>query len=130
MLDLLDSVWRFDAQTGTHMPNTLYVNSAIQYNSYYISFLHVFAIFVCSFLTSIFNPYFRNRVWGPKFDLALLTLKDDQVPVIPKQLGPLKKRYGLDCIGFKADCAIPKTFFIHFIQTEVARDTATPDKWR
>ncbi len=58
-----------------------------------MSFLHVFAIFVCSFLTSVLTSYFRNRVWGPKFDLALLTLKDDQVPVIPKQLGPLKKLY-------------------------------------
>ena len=75
----------------THYTSTAQFNAmahSTQFLLFYriLSILYVFAIFVCT-------SYFRNHVLGPKFDLALLTLKDDQVPVIRKKLGPLRKPY-------------------------------------
>lgn len=120
LCDLLDLVWRFDGHTAKHMPNTLYVNSAIQCNGTFNTILTIlsnFIDFVCFCNLCLYfvlpQPRLRSQIRPGPFDLeGWPGARDSQKAGSPEE-AVLTETHGLDCIGFKADCAIPKTFFIH-----------------
>lgn len=91
-----------------------------------LSILYVFAIFVCT-------SYFRNHVLGPKFDLALLTLKDDQVRWFAKSWVPWGNRTYWDprtwLQRFQSRLCNSKDFLYSSFFIFKLLETATPAKW-